>query len=409
MGAFLPGALPATKWSIRSVKLTVSHVIPYLGLGQGGPVNSLSGYVRGLRASDCKVGVLAAPRAEDGQDAQLPEGIDILRCRPAFCGNFRFCPALRRAVRSSGADIIHSHGLWTYASCAAGQAAQAMRAPHVLSPCGMLQSGAIRRSRMKKWICRRLFQDRVLKNANCLHAKSSAEVKGIRAFGLTNPVAVIPNPVCGPEATDRSWGGPCKTELEGKSGKSVLYLGRIHPVKGLSRLLEAWSRLWKTHRDWRLILAGPDEGGYQAKLEQQIWSAGIGGTVTFTGPVQGDAKWKLLQSCDVFVMPSDFENFGTAVAEAMLCGKPVITTNGTPWRQLPEEHAGWCVNPSIGSIEQAMREAMTLDHATRMEMGQRGKEIASPFTPEKVGRQLLELYTWLMNGATSPSFVQFAE
>ena len=118
-------------------------------------------------------------------------------------------------------------------------------------------------------------------------------------------------------------------------------------MKGLERLIAAWSKLSAIHADWLLVLAGPDEGGYGARLRAQIEQAGCNSSVAFTGPLSDATKWAALECASLFVMPSDFENFGLAIVEAMRCGLPVITTTGTPWEELGTAGAGWWVEPGV--------------------------------------------------------------
>ena len=129
----------------------------------------------------------------------MDERIELLMGDVPADNALRYSPQLARKLKAYRGELVHSHGLWTHVSYLSGRLARRRSIPHVLAPCGMLQPGALRRSGWKKRIVRFLFQDRVLGGADCLHAKSDAEYRGIRAFGLENPVALVPNPVRGSE------------------------------------------------------------------------------------------------------------------------------------------------------------------------------------------------------------------
>ena len=154
---------------------------------------------------------------------------------------------------------------------------------------------------------------------------------------------------------------------EGKRGEAkgrmVLYLGRLHPLKGLDMLVEAWGKLHdaqcdgsrqgmentRTRCDWRLVIAGPDEQGTRAALERQARELGLMESITFAGPVYGGEKERLLDAADLFVLPSRSENLGLVVAEALGAGVPVIATRAAPWREL----LGYCDHPvvAMGSVK----------------------------------------------------------
>ncbi len=159
----------------------------------------------------------------------------------------------------------------------------------------MLNERALKRSNWKKVICRTAFQERVLRNATCLHAKSEAEYNDIRRFGLKNPVAVIPNPVVIKEGNDLEPEEFRKQHGIPDDKRVLLYLGRMHPVKGLKRLLDAWAFLDRFHSGWQLVLAGPNENNYLTVLNNRLQSLGCGRSVTFTGEIENSKKLLLIR------------------------------------------------------------------------------------------------------------------
>src|SRR6185503_9480318 len=148
------------------------------------------------------------------------------------------------------------------------------------------------------------------------------EAQHIRDLGLRQPVAIIPN---GVEIPDEIPARP-----RGKSPRTALFLGRIHPIKGLLNLVYAWAET--SPPGWHMVIAGPDDTGYRAEVEQAIKRAGLTDHFSFAGPVAGEAKATLYRQADLFILPSHTENFGLSIAEALTYGVPVITTKGTPWR-----------------------------------------------------------------------------
>ena len=385
--------------------LRVAHVIPYLGAAQGGPVFNLAACAEAQVRVGCQVVIFTAMHPSDGRQLELTPGIELVHESTSGWGAYRRCRTLWEHARAGAYDLIHSHGLWTDANRMAMALARSRRLPHVLTPCGMLAPGALRHRWWKKTPIRLWFQTRALREANCLQAQSELEYQHIRRFGLPNPVAIIPAAVPGPPAH-----GPTAEHFRsafpiGSSPKVVLYLGRLHAVKGLERLIEAWSRLRPSSEEWVLVLAGPDEAGFEATLRAQITAAGCGDSVLFTGCLDNQQKWSALAAAELFVMPSDFENFAISIVEAMMAQLPVITTTGTPWKQLPEEGIGWCIEPTTQPLVRALREAMQMTPDKRHAMGARAAAFARRFRPEHVAADLLQVYEWLLGNSSRPACV----
>jgi glycosyltransferase involved in cell wall biosynthesis len=112
----------------------------------------------------------------------------------------------------------------------------------------------------------------------------------------------------------------------------ALFLSRLHPLKGLGMLIDAWAEI--PHAGWQLLVVGTDEAGHEAEIKARVERRGLAGAVTFGGPRYGDEKVAVMQAADLFVLPTHSENFGIVVAEALACGVPVITTKGAPWGEI---------------------------------------------------------------------------
>src|SRR5690606_33898723 len=154
-------------------------------------------------------------------------------------------------------QIVHAHGLWMLFANAALRQKRRHGIPYVVSPHGMLSSVALQIKPWRKRLARVLYQEGVLRNADCLVATSENELKHIRDAGLGGPVAVIP---LGIEEADSA---PEFTDL---GEKRVIYLGRKLALKGLEELTLAWKQVAPSFPDWRLQIIGPDSGGYEAEL-----------------------------------------------------------------------------------------------------------------------------------------------
>ena len=297
-----------------------------------------------------------------------------------------FSAVVRRVLRDLRADVVHVHGLWRWELHAACAAAREQGVPYVTSAHGMLLPWAFRHRWWKKRLPWRFYQRRDLCQAARIHATSEKEAQAIRTFGLSAPVRVVPHGLSLP-----AWVPPDN----GRPPYCALFLGRLHPSKGLRLLVDAWFRL--RPEGGACLVAGPDEQDHQRHLQNQIRACGLDGVFRFCGPVDQVEKWRLYRQADLFVLPSHTENFGLVVAEALACGVPVITTTGTPWEELPKADCGWMVAPEAGALAGALQEAMAAGPARRAAMGIRGRRfVETRFDWTVITPCMLALYQELL-------------
>ena len=288
--------------------------------------------------------------------------------------------------------------MWTYNSIAARRVARAVGSKTLLSVHGMLAPWALGHHAARKKIALSLYEHALLRKVDCFHASSQAEYAQIRSFGLRQPVALIPLGVAiGEEAPQ-----PDKQRC---AGKTLLSLGRLHPVKGLDNLLRAWALVQDRHEDWRLRIAGPSEDAYGAYLEALSSKLGCR-RVEFLGPVFGKQKEEVFASSDIFVLPSHSENFGLTVVEALSHGLPVIASRATPWSALESEGCGWWIDMDDRQFAAALERAMSLPRAAIRERGRIGRDWAKrEFSWSLAGARMHEAIRWLCGQAKTPDFV----
>jgi glycosyltransferase involved in cell wall biosynthesis len=173
----------------------------------------------------------------------------------------------------------------------------------------------------------------------------------------------------------------------------------------LLNLVTAWTDL--RPKGWELLIVGPDEGGHSAELQATVAAAGMQRDILFPGEAWGDARTDLYAGSDLFVLPSFSENFGLVIAEALSCEVPVITTRATPWQELQDLRCGWWIETGVDPLMRALREAFSLPPQALHEMGRRGRQlIESNYTWEPIGRQMLEVYEWMLGRREQPACVQ---
>jgi len=312
--------------------------------------------------------------------------------------------SLSRAVGRAAAEgaVLHSHGLWTMPNLYPASAARRHRAVHIISPRGMLGPAALRFSQHQKQLVWWLVQRRAVESATCLHATSRQEFEELRALGLKNPVAIVPNGIDLPDAADIR----ATKSRRDPHRRTLLHLGRIHPKKGIDRLIEAWAHLEPLFPDWRLRIVGPSEGGHREKLAARAVELGLA-RATFDGAIFGASKAAVYQEADLFVLPTLNENFGMVVAEALSNGTPVISTKGAPWAGLDREGAGWWIDHGVGALEEALNRAMTMPAIVLDEMGIKGRRwMAAEFSWDKIAADMEQVYRWCLRSGEPPEVVE---
>ena len=341
-------------------------------------------------------------------------GVRVVRYAPSFPRALYFSwqmlfglPALVRE-----ADVVHVHSNWTFPVWWGCLSARRARKPYVMSPCGCLSSERRQRSAWKKRLAGRCFDLRCLAGAGLIHVTCGAERQEVEAYfaeyGKDAPgVEVVPEGVDAHAWASSSERGVLERFCPDAKGKRVvLFLGRLDPIKGLDLLVDAWRSAAGGAPDWHLLIAGPDVCGYAAQVQAMIDRPGSGKRVSLIGPVYGEERRALMGAADLFVLPTRNENFGIAVAEALACGVPVITTKGAPWRELLGEeggssgHCGWWVDVGAGPLAVALKEAMSLADEERAAMGETGRRLVElRYSWPRVAEAMEGIYRRVTQGA----------
>lgn len=378
---------------------------PTLDPRNGGIARSTPYLARALAAADVPVDLVYPYSGGESTYTGCDPGLTLRPLEPGGWAVLRQAQGLPKLLDDCLADsdrgscMLHQAGIWTSFNHATASFAHRRRIPLVCSPRGMLDDWSLRHSRIKKQIAWQLYARRDLRRVDLFHATSSLEADFIRKLGFKQPVAVIPNGVEFPSNQPRA---PRPTPHSPK--RSALFLSRLNPKKGIPRLLEAWASI--RPEGWRLDLAGPDERGYRAVLEKQVAALGLGNAVRFLGNVADADKWALYRAADLFVLPTETENFGIVVAEALACGTPVLTTRGAPWPGLLDERCGWWVENTSQGIRDGLAAALHTDPATLREMGERGVTyVRKEYDWNVIGRRMLAAYAWLLHGGERPDFI----
>jgi glycosyltransferase involved in cell wall biosynthesis len=355
-----------------------------------------------------RVRVFAVEDSNSAEDLSGWTPVPVELFRPLGPRRFSYAPGLNAGLHASDVDVLAHHGLWRYTSIAARRWHAATGKPYVVSPHGMLDAWALQNSRSRKRIAAAAFENGHLRHASCIRALCASEVDAIRNYGLSNPIALIPNGVEIPPPAPSShapW-----DRIDGFQGaKILLSLGRLHPKKNLIGLVQAWKRLQKGDRaeaSWRLVIAGWDEGDYARELRDCIDDLRLDRHVWLAGPLFGSVKEAAYRCAAAFVIPSLSEGLPMVVLEAWAHALPVVMT---PECNLPEGMAAGAaiaLGADPAAIAEGLQKLFGMTSDELQTMGAAGlRLVRERFTWSTVTTQMLEVYRWVIGNGLRPECV----
>lgn len=373
--------------------MKVLHVAPSIAQSYGGPTYSLAGYVVASRLAGIDVTVASPRCAPEDIDAFISRAgkTDLHLFRSLGGGAFATSPTLVRWVNASAKDfdVVHVHGLFNSISSLSARAAIGSHAAVVLRPFGTLSKYTFRHRRTAlKQAYFALLERKNLRGAGALHFTSEAERQEADWHGVdfTGRAYVIPPPSLAEKQRET-------THENDDDGSSVLFLGRIDPIKNLESLLDAWLLVRRANPSVILELAGDGDPDYVATLQRRANMNGVGSSVAFRGFASAEKKERLFRSAAMLVLPSHHENFGVVVLEALEAGVPVVVS--------PDVHlADFVKSEGVGKVAVAnppiLADAILsvlADNDMRNRARNFGPSIVERnFSPASIGKLLSEMY-----------------
>lgn len=308
---------------------------------------------------------------------------------------FYVTPSIMKHVRKEikHFDLIHMHNYRSFQNIVVHHYAKKHGVPYVLQAHGSLPR--IMAKQKLKWIYDMFFEYRLLRDASKVIALTEMEAQQYRDMGSPEEkIEVIPNGIDLSEYNDLPERGAFKRKYGiGEGERLILYLGRIHKIKGIDLLIEAFAKLLKMLDDVKLVIAGSDDG-YLSTCKGLVAQFGVEREVLFTGPLYGRKKLEAYVDADICVSPSRYEIFGITVLEACACGRPVIGTRvGGLQDIIAHRKTGLLVKPNdVKELSNALLNVLR-HYGEAEEMGREATRfIASLFSIEKVVNKLEKLY-----------------
>ena len=372
--------------------LSVLHIVPNvpgLPAAVSGPMTVLRGLIPALAAAGvhCEVATVAdsdRPEYRFSIPATDTPVHTFPTTAPARLWNGyapRLAPFLNRQLYAGRFQLVHIHEIWHYPGFAAARAARRHHIPTIISFHGDLDEWRLRYKRLKKAVYLRCVQNRAIRAAAALHALTAAEKVRIRQLGYTQPLFVCPNGADLPDAADLPGHAAAADaaafrkrfpQLAGKP--TILFMGRIHPMKGVDLLAHSFTDLARRFPDARLLIAGPDQDGAQAPMESILRAGGVRDRVIFAGTLTGPDKHAALRQSQLFVLPSYSEGFSTAVVEAMAAGLPVVISEQCNFPEAAQHSAGLVVPTDSAALTSAVS-GLLADPALRCQMANNARAL----------------------------------
>jgi glycosyltransferase involved in cell wall biosynthesis len=299
-----------------------------------------------------------------------------------LCSTKRQWQKLLEAIRP---EIVHINCCWNPLCAYTQMWAQQSDYKTVLTPHGMLEPWIMQRHHWTRKVPALYFyQKKAIQDVDYIHATAESEKQNLLQLGYNDRICIIPNGIEIENISIKSsW---AKT-------KTILYLSRIHPKKGIELLIDTATQIKEILAGYKIIIAGEGDAHYIQALKDRIQRQNVASVFDFVGGVYGENKWTLYHNADVFVLPTYSENFGIVVAESLASGTPVIVSKGTPWQELNSHRCGWWIDNDVDTIAKTLKEAIALSEEEYRQMGIRGRQlIKENYSIETVAQKMAQLY-----------------
>jgi len=382
--------------------MRILHICSSLEAEWGGVAKAVNGLTQGLAKKGLDISIFAPLKGSSDMASSNGDGVKIVRFPEGTLSRFwkgyswPLAGALEKEV--PGFDLVHIHGIWHYPNFCAYQAARSANKPFLVTIHGKLAPWCLNYKAFKKNLYAGLIQRRILEEASAIHAITEEEGRDISGFVDNKNIFCLTNGLNVEEFEKL----PAKKEFESlypevMGKKVILFLGRIHPVKGLDMLAKSFADILKTRKDIHLVIAGPDSNGYKDKIVEKLRGGDALKDTTFTGMLTGNKKLAALSRADLFILPSYSEVLGLSAIEAMACRVPVVVTKGCNFHEVERSGCGVVVEPDTAEISSAIMDLLD-DEPLRRDMGEKGLKLAKErFTWNRVCDEFIKVYEKILS------------
>lgn len=375
--------------------LKVLQIVPSISLVYGGPSQMIQGLSAALAQQPedqiSQVTILTTDSNGDVDEAPLDvplgqpvmqDGYEVIHFRCSPFRRYKFSTGLLSWLWANAHryDIAHIHALFSPVSTSAATVCRWKNLPYIIRPLGTLDPADLQKKKQIKKLYAALLERPNLAGAAAIHFTSELEAKVSERFGVETLGKVIPLGVALPELPERDMAREviCDRFNIPRDRPIILFMSRIDPKKGFDLLLPALEKLHKSNKPFHFLLCGanPQDRAYETSICEQIQASNWADGATLSGFVSGELKAQILSAADLFVLPSYYENFGIAVAEAMAAKIPVVISDQVHiWPAIKESESGWVVPTKVEALAAALGEALA-DGDERSRRGENAQSCA---------------------------------
>lgn len=378
--------------------MKILQVIPYFTPKRGGDVNVVYNLSRQLIKKGHGVTIITTDFEFEKGYAKTLNKIQVIpfKCI-ANIGLFLISPSMKKWLKRNikNFDIIHLHDFRSYQNYIVHYYAKKHDIPYILQAHGSVLP-FFQKQKFKKlydWV----WGYRILREASKVIALTKTEAEQYKKMGVDeDKIEIVPNGIDLSEYENLPEKGEFRKKYSIRDDeKMILYLGRIHKIKGIDLLVNAFADLVKELDDVRLAIVGPGDG-FLSTLKKQIEDLKIGDKILFTGPLYERDKLKAYVDADVYILPSVYETFPVTVLEACACGTPVIITDWCSIADIVGNKVGYVIEYDKDQLRDAMLEALS-DDGLKRRFGEESKRLVEEFGWDEIVRKIENVYKRAQN------------
>ncbi|MDJ0505112.1 MAG: glycosyltransferase [Aphanizomenon sp.] len=384
--------------------MKVLHIIPSVATVRGGPSQAILEMVKALRKNDIDAEIITTnDNGEDILDVPLGKFINYQQVPVQFFP--RFSPSIHflrefafsreltiwlwQNIRNY--DLLHIHGIFSYAPSIAMVIARCQKVPYIVRPYGLLCEWSLQQKELKKKLYLKLLETANLNHSQSIHFTSILEQKEASLLNLTSSSFILPLGIYTPQRILNTR-EKLKKHLNIPADEPiVLFLSRLHPKKGLDYLIPALGKL--SHYRFTFIIAGSGDLDYENELKTLVTTHEIKEKTYFAGFVKGEIKDLLMQGADIFALTSYSENFGISVLESLAAGTPVIITPGVALSDIvQQQHLGYVTELNINDIATTIQNFLDHPQAAKKMGDSARKFILDNYTWDSIALKMISVY-----------------
>ena len=381
--------------------LHVAHFF-YPCLSAGGVVNA-SYQIASKQAEDNEVNVLSSDSCKER--LKFPDGrydLDVNGIKVDYFRNLSNGFKLRTMLDTpfaapfkirkdiKGYEIVHIHEHRQTLAIIASHYARKNNIPYIVQAHGSVLP-FFQKEGLKN-LFDKVFGYKILHNASCVFALTEVEKEQYLKMGVDeDKIEIVPLGINLEEYENLPKKGKFRSKFNIGDGKLILFIGRLHEIKGLDLLMETFRNIHNEDDSIKLAIVGPDDG-YLAKLKEKIKEYSLEGNVIITGPLFNEEKQEALVDSDLFVMPSKYESFTTSGLEAMACSKPLVLTKNNHIHDWVDGNVGIACDDNEDSLGKAIGKLL-FDEELSNHYGENGRRlIEKRFNWDMINNQILDIY-----------------